>query len=57
MLGTFSEVTSLLRVTVSLARVTDLETFFLKSKAQRTCIGGTCSRGACTEASTYSRDT
>ena len=48
LLGTFSEETFLLGVTVSLANVTNLEAFFSRSPAPGACIRGTCARGACT---------
>ena len=48
LLETSLDVTFLLRVKVSLAKVTDLETFFLRSPALSTYIGDTYSRVTCT---------
>lgn len=50
LLKTFLKVTSLLEITIFLAKVIDLKAFFLKSSALDACIGGISTKGA------YTRD-
>lgn len=56
LVGTSLKITSLLGVIVSLAGITDLEAFFLRSAASGTCIRGIYTRGTYTR-STYSGST
>lgn len=53
LVGTSSEVTFLLGVTVSLAGVIDLEASFLRNPASGTCIEGLYARGAYTKSTCF----
>lgn len=53
LLGSSSEVTFLLGITVFLAKVTDLEVFFLRSSTPSAYIEGIYTRVACTRGTSY----